>query len=115
MTNQTKKPGMGHVLSALGQPKVLVMLLLGFSSGLPFLLTGNTLGFWLRDEGISLKAIGFLSWVGMAYSLKFLWAPFIDRLDAPGLGGLGRRRGWMILSQVLIGLALLAKIGRAHV
>lgn len=84
------------------------MLLLGFSSGLPFLLTGNTLGFWLRDEGTSLKAIGFLSWVGMAYSLKFLWAPFIDRLDAPLLGRLGRRRGWMILSQVLIGLALLA-------
>ena len=108
MTDQTRKPGMGHVFSALGQPKVLVMLLLGFSSGLPFLLTGNTLGFWLRDEGTSLKAIGFLSWVGMAYSLKFLWAPFIDRLDAPLLGRLGRRRGWMILSQVLIGLALLA-------
>ena len=103
-----KKLGMGHVMASLRQPKVLVMLLLGFSSGLPFLLTGNTLGFWLRDEGTSLKAIGFLSWVGIAYSLKFLWAPFIDRLDAPLLGRLGRRRGWMVLSQILIGLALLA-------
>lgn len=113
MSNQTKtgsqrSPGMRHVLTALRQPKVLVMLLLGFSSGLPFLLTGNTLGFWLRDEGTGLKAIGFLSWVGIAYSLKFLWAPFIDRLDAPFLGKLGRRRGWMVLSQILIGLALLA-------
>lgn len=113
MSNQSnpasaKKLGMGHVMASLRQPKVLVMLLLGFSSGLPFLLTGNTLGFWLRDEGTSLKAIGFLSWVGIAYSLKFLWAPFIDRLDAPLLGRLGRRRGWMVLSQVLIGLALLA-------
>ena len=73
------------------------MLLLGFSSGLPFLLTGNTLGYWLRDEGTTLAAIGFLSWVGLAYSLKFLWAPVIDRVDAPIFGRLGRRRGWMIV------------------
>src|SRR5262249_21657231 len=66
------------VLSALGQPKVAVMLMLGFSSGLPFFLTGNTLGYWMRDEGTTLSAIGFLSWVGLAYSLKFLWAPIID-------------------------------------
>ena len=58
------------------------MLALGFSSGLPFLLTGNTLGYWLRDEGTTLKAIGFISWVGLAYSLKFLWAPIVDRVDA---------------------------------
>ena len=57
------------VFTSLGQPKVAVMLLLGFSSGLPFLLTGNTLGYWLRDEGTSLGAIGFLSWVGLAYSV----------------------------------------------
>ena len=54
------------------EPRVLVMLALGFSSGLPFLLTGNTFGYWLRDEGTSLTAIGFISWVGIAYSLKFL-------------------------------------------
>ena len=89
------------------------MLALGFSSGLPFFLVGNTLGYWMRDEGVALTAIGFLSWVGLAYSLKFLWAPVIDRVDAPGLGQLGRRRGWMIVSQLLIatGLIAIATIG----
>src|SRR5215217_3316404 len=94
------------VISSLGQPKVAVMLALGFSSGLPFLLTGNTLGYWLRDEGTTLKAIGFLSWVGLAYSLKFLWAPIIDRVDAPIFGRLGRRRGWMVLAQLLVAAGL---------
>ncbi len=84
------------------------MLALGFSSGLPFLLTGNTLGYWLRDEGTTLQAIGFLSWVGLAYSLKFLWAPIVDRLDAPVFGRFGRRRSWMLLTQVLVALGLLA-------
>src|SRR4051794_10976985 len=102
--------GKRDVLSSLRQPKVAVMLLLGFSSGLPFLLTGNTLGYWLRDEGTSLAAIGFLSWVGLAYSVKFLWAPIIDRVDAPIAGRLGRRRGWMLVSQLLVavGLAMLS-------
>jgi PAT family beta-lactamase induction signal transducer AmpG len=95
------------VLVSLGQPKVTVMLLLGFSSGLPFLLTGNTLGYWLRDKGTTLGAIGFLSWVGLAYSVKFVWAPIIDRVDAPIVGRLGRRRGWMIVSQAVVGLGLL--------
>lgn len=83
------------------------MLLLGFASGLPFMLVGNTMGFWLREGGIELSAIGFLSWVGLAYSLKFLWAPIIDKADAPLLGRwLGRRRGWMALSQLAIAAAL---------
>ncbi len=102
-----------RVIASLGQPKVAVMLMLGFSSGLPFFLTGNTLGYWMRDEGTALTAIGFLSWVGLAYSFKFLWAPIIDRLDAPGFGWLGRRRGWMVVSQLLIatGLAAIAATG----
>src|SRR6201984_1689443 len=101
------------VIASLRQPKVAVMLMLGFSSGLPFFLTGNTLGYWMRDEGTTLAAIGFLSWVGLAYSLKFLWAPLIARLDAPGVGRLGRRRGWMIVSQLLVavGLAAIATAG----
>lgn len=105
-----KKP---NVIASLGQPKVAVMLMLGFSSGLPFFLSSNTLGYWLRDEGTTLAAIGFLSWVGLAYSLKFLWAPIIDRVDAPLVGRFGRRRGWMIVSQicVAIGLAGLAFVG----
>lgn len=72
------------------------------------MLVGNTLGYWLRESGIALATIGFLSWVGLAYSLKFLWAPLIDKMDAPLVGRwLGRRRGWMIISQVLVGLCLL--------
>src|SRR5229473_7079600 len=95
------------VIASLRQPKVAVMLMLGFSSGLPFFLTGNTLGYWMRDEGTTLGAIGFLSWVGLAYSIKFLWAPFIDRLDAPVFGRFGRRRGWLIVSQVMVAVGLL--------
>jgi len=94
-------------MASLRQPKVAVMLGLGFSSGLPFFLSGNTLGYWLRDAGTTLAAIGFLSWVGLAYSLKFLWAPVIDRVDAPGFGWLGRRRGWLIVSQLMVALGLL--------
>src|SRR5215468_348940 len=102
-----------EVIRSLRQPKVAVMLMLGFSSGLPFFLSGNTLGYWLRDVGTTLQAIGFLSWVGLAYSLKFLWAPIIDRVDAPIFGRLGRRRGWMIVSQlcVAVGLLWLSLIG----
>jgi PAT family beta-lactamase induction signal transducer AmpG len=95
------------VLASLGQPKVAVMLALGFSSGLPFLLSGNTLGYWLREEGTTLKAIGFLSWVGLTYSLKFLWAPIVDRVDAPLAGRLGRRRSWMIVAQLLVAVGLI--------
>ena len=100
-----------RVIASLGQPKVVVMLMLGFSSGLPFFLSGNTLGYWLRDEGTTLTAIGFLSWVGLAYSLKFLWAPIIDRLDAPIVGRLGRRRGWMVVSQLFVALGLILVAG----
>lgn len=104
------------VLTSLGQPKVAVMLALGFSSGLPFLLTGNTLGYWLRDQGTTLQAIGFLSWVGLAYSLKFLWSPIVDRLDAPLFARFGRRRSWMLLTQLLIaaGLVGLSVSGATH-
>lgn len=97
-----------HRITDYLRPKTLTMLLLGFSSGLPFLLVGNTLGYWLRDEHTSLTAIGFLSWVGIAYSLKFLWAPLIDRVDLPLFRRLGHRRGWMMFSQIVVGLALFA-------
>src|SRR5579885_723594 len=100
-----------HRLADYLRPKTLTMLVLGFSSGLPFLLVGNTFGYWLRDEGTSLTAIGFLSWVGIAYSLKFLWAPLMDRLDLPLFSRLGHRRGWMLFSQIAVGLALIAMGG----
>ncbi|HYS46698.1 MAG TPA: hypothetical protein VEM35_09675, partial [Rhizomicrobium sp.] len=87
-------------------PRVRLMLALGFSSGLPFLLVGNTFAFWLRDEGTTLKAIGFISWVGLAYSLQFAWAPLLDRV--PALRFLGLRRGWLLLSQFVIAAGLFA-------
>jgi len=92
--------------------RIALMLPLGFSSGLPFLLVFSTLSTWLREAGTSLTIIGLMSWVGLAYSLKFLWAPIVDRYDVPGLAQLlGRRRGWMALAQLgvmaaLIGMAL---------
>ena len=100
-----------HRIADYLRPKTLAMLLLGFSSGLPFLLVANTFGYWLRDEHTSLTAIGFLSWVGIAYSLKFLWAPVLDRVDLPLFKRLGHRRGWMMFSQILVGLGLCAMGG----
>ena len=91
------------------------MLALGFASGLPFLLTANTLGYWLRDDGTTLAAIGFISWVGFAYAFKVYWSPLVDRVDVPLLGRLGRRRGWMLLCQILVTLGLvgMAAVGTA--
>ena len=107
MTDTGKPNGWARVLRNLRQPKVLVMLLLGFSSGIPLYLVGNTLGFWMRENAIELSTIGFLSWVGLAYSLKFLWAPLVDKVDAPLFGRwLGRRRGWMFLAQLVVATAL---------
>lgn len=110
MDNERVSPHKHRIADYL-QPKTLAMLLLGFSSGLPFLLVGNTFGYWLRDEHTSLTAIGFLSWVGIAYSLKFLWAPIMDRVDLPFFRRLGHRRGWMMCSQIVVALALFAMGG----
>lgn len=102
-----------EVLRALRQPKVASMAALGFSSGTPFLLIGATATYWLRDYGVPLVAIGFISWVGLTYSLKFIWGGLFDRADAPGLGRLGRRRSWMLLMQIVVaaGLAGMALTG----
>ena len=79
--------------------RMLTMLMMGYCSGLPLLLTGGTLQAWMTDEKIDLTAIGMVSLIGMPYVLKFLWAPFLDRYQIPFLG---RRKGWMIIFQVLI-------------
>jgi MFS transporter, PAT family, beta-lactamase induction signal transducer AmpG len=87
--------------------RIALMLPLGFSAGLPFLLVFSTLSAWLREAGISRTEIGLLSWVGFAYAWKFLWSPVIDRYDVPGLAWLlGRARGWMALAQVGIAAGL---------
>lgn len=88
-------------------PRVIGMAFLGFSAGLPLLLVGGTFTAWLRDLGVELAAIGFLSWVGMAHSIKVLWAPVVDRLPLPLLTRwFGRRRSWMLLAQIVIATAL---------
>ncbi|MFO1251131.1 MAG: MFS transporter [Inhella sp.] len=85
--------------------RLAVILLLGFASGLPLALSGQTLQAWMTQSGLSLATIGFLTLVGLPYTFKFLWAPLIDRFDLPLFG---RRRGWIALSQALLALALWA-------
>ncbi len=87
--------------------RLALMLALGFSSGLPFLLVFSTQSAWLREAGVAREHIGLMSWVALAYSFKFLWAPLLDQYDAPAIGRmLGRRRGWMALTQGGVALAL---------
>ena len=94
----------------LANKRVALMLPLGFASGLPLALTSGTLQAWLTVAGLDLKTIGIFTLIGLPYSLKFLWAPFIDRISLPWLG---RRRGWMLVTQIAValGLALMGLIG----
>ena len=95
-------------LKVYAHPRVVGMLFLGFSAGLPLLLVLGTLSFWLSEAGIARATIGHLSWVGLAYGFKFLWSPLVDRLPLPLLTRVfGRRRAWLLLSQLAIALALL--------
>jgi PAT family beta-lactamase induction signal transducer AmpG len=94
------------VTEIVADPRLALMLALGFSSGLPYLLVFSTLSAWLREAGIARTEIGFLSYIALAYSLKFLWAPIVDRRDVPLLSRFGRRRAWMLLSQAGVGLGL---------
>jgi len=87
--------------------KLLGMMLLGFASGLPYMLVFSTLSAWLRDVGISLTEIGFFAWLVLTYSLKFLWAPLVDRYSIPLFGQLGKRKGWILLCQITIVIALI--------
>lgn len=83
------------------------MLVLGFSSGLPLLLVLGTLSFWLREAGIDRATIGHMAWVALAYGIKWLWAPLLDRMPIIGLSRkLGRRRAWLLLTQILIAVGL---------
>lgn len=107
----SRRRGWIDALLVYRQPRVAAMLLLGFSAGLPFMLVFQTLSAWLRQEGIERATIGMLAWVGIAYSIKFLWAPVVDRVPLPLLHRLlGRRRSWMLIAQVGVaaGLAFLA-------
>ncbi|KAF0102602.1 MAG: major facilitator superfamily protein [Rhodospirillaceae bacterium] len=90
-------------------PRVISLLFLGFSAGLPLLLVFSTLSYWVREANVSLTTIGFLSWIGVTYSTKFVWSPIVDRMPLPFLTRwLGRRRAWMLLAQVGIAGGLFA-------
>ncbi|ABE42174.1 major facilitator superfamily MFS_1 [Polaromonas sp. JS666] len=111
-TAQPKKIAWRDVWRVYTEAATLRMLLLGFSAGLPLLLVFGTLSFWLREAGIDRTTIGYLSWVGLAYGFKWVWAPLVDRLPIPLLTRLlGRRRSWLLLAQAtiitaLVGMAL---------
>ncbi len=109
-TAETHKSWLDAVL-VYRQPRVLAMLFLGFSAGLPLLLVFGTLSGWLAREGIDKTTIGYISWVALLYGLKFTWSPLVDRLRLPVIGGIfGQRRSWMLLAQtgVICGLLVMA-------
>ena len=95
---------MPSVFQTLKSPRHVIILLQGFSSGLPLLLIGGTLRAWMKDSGVDLTLIGLFAFVGLPYSFKFVWAPIIDRFAFPIFG---RRRGWMLLFQVGLILSLM--------
>ncbi|HHT9123990.1 MAG TPA: AmpG family muropeptide MFS transporter, partial [Candidatus Wunengus sp. YC63] len=91
------------ILRIIFSYRMLVTFFLGISSGIPLLVTGSTLQAWMTDEKVNLAVIGMFSLVGIPYTVKFLWSPFLDRYVPPFLG---RRRGWMLISQILLMLAI---------
>lgn len=102
------RPSFAESLAVYLKPRVLIVLFLGFSSGLPLALSGSTLLIWMRESGVNLGTIGLFALVGTPYTIKFLWAPVVDALDVPFLSRLlGRRRGWLVLSQLLLMAATL--------
>jgi PAT family beta-lactamase induction signal transducer AmpG len=102
------RTGVFDTLAVYLKPRVLIVLFLGFSSGLPLALSGTTLLVWMRESGVDLGTIGLFALVGTPYTVKFLWAPLTDALDIPLLSRwLGRRRGWLVFSQILLIAAII--------
>ena len=96
-------------LSGFGRPRSLIMLLLGFSAGLPFYMIYQNLSLWLAEAGVEKGEIGLFAWTGLAFSFKFVWAPAVDRIPIPFLEKMiGRRRAWMAVAQIGVALTLLA-------
>jgi MFS transporter, PAT family, beta-lactamase induction signal transducer AmpG len=105
--NKPAKPGWREAFAVYLKPRVLIVLFLGFSAGLPLALSGSTLLVWMREVGVDLGTIGLFALVGTPYTAKFLWAPLVDALDVPVLSHwLGRRRGWLVFSQLLLMAAI---------
>src|ERR1700729_3769792 len=100
---KSARPTVTDAFSVYLKRRVLIVLFLGFSSGLPLALSGSTLLVWMTESGVNLGTIGLFALVGTPYTIKFLWAPIIDALDVPFLSRhFGRRRGWLLLSQLLL-------------
>ena len=103
MSTDTKKMDLAQLLLMLTNRKVITLLCLGFSAGLPILLIFSTLSLWLREAGVDKSAVTYFSWAALGYSFKFVWAPLVDKLPIPILSRLlGRRRGWLFLSQCCV-------------
>lgn len=102
------KPAKPSVWRAFAQPAAWTMFLLGFSSGLPFLLVAGTLAYWLKENGIKLADITMIASAGMTYAFKFVWAPLLDHGRIPGFARLGQRRGWLLFAQLGVVIGLLA-------
>lgn len=101
------KSSFSQIWSAYTKLITLRMFFLGFSAGLPLLLVLGTLGFWLREAGIDRSTIGFLSWIGLIYGFKWVWAPLVDRISLPFLSRhLGRRKAWLLCAQIVVMLGL---------
>jgi PAT family beta-lactamase induction signal transducer AmpG len=101
------RASVAETLAVYLRPRVLIVLFLGFSAGLPLALSGSTLQVWMTQSGVDIKTIGLFAAVGTPYTIKFLWAPIVDALDVPVLARLlGRRRGWLLLSQFLLVVAI---------
>jgi len=103
-----EKPRRPSVWQAFSQPAAWTMCLLGFSSGLPFLLVAGTLAYWLKERGVELKEITMIASAGMFYAFKFVWAPLLDHWKLPLFRRLGQRRGWLLFSQLVVAGGLLA-------
>jgi MFS transporter, PAT family, beta-lactamase induction signal transducer AmpG len=105
-TAQTR-PSFLEAAAVYLKPRVLIVMFLGFSSGLPLALSGTTLLVWMRESGVDLGTIGLFALVGTPYTIKFLWAPLTDALDVPLLSRwFGRRRGWLVFTQILLMAAI---------
>jgi PAT family beta-lactamase induction signal transducer AmpG len=111
LARERSKPTWRESLGVYTQPRVIAMLFLGFSAGLPLLLVFGTLSAWLREAGVDRSTIGHISWVAILYAFKFAWAPLVDRVPIPlATAALGHRRSWMLLAQtgVIAALAMMA-------
>ncbi len=107
MNDIPAKKAKPSVWQAFTQPAAWTMFFFGFASGLPFLLVAGTLAYWLKDNELDLKAITLIASAGLSYTLKFLWAPLVDRWLLPVFGRLGLRRGWILFALLLVAAALL--------